>query len=630
MIIVITEWKVLREAVDPLREPSAEDHIEGDKLLQALYQIRNDVSIFIYTEMTDPSIVRSELIDGYFFKEDDEIERVAGKILTETIVSRVRAPFADALLDYTSTMKDSFHTPGHSNGDSLKKSQWVKYFYDAFGPTSFQADLSCSVLRLDSLLDPKGLIKEAQESAAQAFGARYSFFVTNGSSTANKIVLQTLVRPSDHVLISQNCHKSLHYAIQMSGGIPIYLRPSFNARYGLYGPVPKATIVSALRAAREQGIHPRMLVLTNCSYDGLTYDLKSIIELAHEHELKVHVDEAWYGHARFHPAFPISALEAGADYVTQSPHKTLSAFSQASFVHVNDPEFDEVEDIFLEVYKMHTSTSPNYPIIASLDIARKQMALEGYYLLDLTLKFTQQFRDSLKTLKRFRVLELADIISPELAGDQIGMDITKVTIDISGSGLSNRDVEHLLISQHSIQIEKSTFATVTILVTIGSNTSKMNRLFFALQQIEKTFCPPTRKVKQTSDNFTPVLSIAPLLFRPRDAFYCKGERIPVAKSANRIAILQVVPYPPGIPLLVPGNLITPQIVSIMIECHENEIELHGIREGMISVLTADEAALLTSQGLNTSEAFQRLFREPSSSPSSFPSSSSSDPQSSSS
>jgi arginine decarboxylase len=199
----------------------------------------------------------------------------------------------------------------------------------------------------------------------------------------------------------------------LSGAHPIYLDSSVNKKYGVYGPVPKKTVLHAV----EENPDAQALILTSCTYDGLRYDLPPIIEAAHAKGIKVIIDEAWYGFARFHPAFRPTALEAGADYATQSTHKVLSAFSQSSMIHVNDPGFNE--HLFRENFNMHTSTSPQYSMIASLDVARKQAMLEGYKLLSRTLELAKEVREQINSTGVFRVLELADLLPDEVKQDNI-------------------------------------------------------------------------------------------------------------------------------------------------------------------------------------------------------------------
>jgi arginine/lysine/ornithine decarboxylase len=259
--------------------------------------------------------------------------------------------------------------------------------------------------------------------------------------------------------------------------------PSIN-NYGIFGPVPKKRIYETMDKAIKAGKKLKALILTNCTYDGLIYDIEDIVREAHKRNIKVIIDEAWFGYARFHPEFYPCAMTAGADYATQSTHKTMSAFSQASMIHVNDPDFERIRDFFMENFCLHSSTSPQYPMIASLDVARKQMVMEGYSLLSGALKLSDSLKKSINSLQKFRVLELEDMISDEIKDDHINLDRTKVTIDISKSGFSSKEVEHLLASKHDIQIEKSTFNTITILITIGSTRSKINRLFLALENLE--------------------------------------------------------------------------------------------------------------------------------------------------
>ncbi|HNX98996.1 MAG TPA: ornithine decarboxylase, partial [Candidatus Aminicenantes bacterium] len=385
--------------------------------------------------------------------------------------------------------------------------------------------------------------------------------------------------PGEAILLDRNCHKSVHYGVIISGAEPIYLMPSVNSRYGIFGPVPKKRIFETMDQALAAGKKLKVLILTNCTYDGLTYDIREIVDEAHRRGIKVIVDEAWYGYANFHRQFYPCAMEAGADYVTQSTHKTMSAFSQASMIHVKDPDFERIRDFFQENFNMHTSTSPGYPMIASLDVARKQMVMEGYSLLQRALEMATTLRCSIDSLKKFRVLRLPDLISPEVENDRLRLDPTKLTIDISQSGFTSREIEHILLTKHNIQIEKSTFNTISILITIGSTYSKLNRLFLALENIERM-----SGSKKTSDTVKVLsefkLSLSPIRFRPRFAFYCDGENIPLREAAGRVAATMVTPYPPGIPLLVPGQEITDPIVEALLTYRDYGVEIHGLHDSL--------------------------------------------------
>ena len=548
------------------------------ELVQRVTRLRPELSVYILIaqEKEDDVVdaLFTEAVDGYFYREERDYRGIY-RILNAQIQERARTPFTDQLKNYVWMAKDQWHTPGHSSGESLRGSPWVNDFYEFMGEHVFDADLSVSVPMLDSLMDPKGVIAEAQHMAAQAFGARRTFFATNGTSTANKVIFQTLLAPGEKLLLDRNCHKSVHHGVVLSGAHPVYLDSALNRKYGLYGPVPKKTVLNAIRR------HPdaEALILTSCTYDGLRYDLKPIIEAAHARNIKVIIDEAWYGFARFHPEFRPTALEAGADYATQSTHKVLSAFSQASMIHVNDPDFRE--HLFRENFNMHTSTSPQYGLIASLDVARKQAVMEGFKLLARTLTLAKELREQINSTQVFRSLELEDLLPEELRHDGIRLDPTKVTVDISGCGYTVDDLQKVLFERFNIQTEKSTFNTLTLLLTIGTTRSKVSRLYDAFMRIAREKRAPRRLVR------TPEIpAFTKLRYLPRDAYYCGGELVPVFDDkervnralARRVCADQVVPYPPGIPVLVPGQLITREIAEYLASLlrSQKRMEIHGV------------------------------------------------------
>ena len=568
------------------------------ELVQRITRLRPelDVYILIAQEKEDDVVdaLFAEAVDGYFYREERDYRGIY-RILNAQIQERARTPFYDQLKNYVWMAKDQWHTPGHSSGESLRGSPWVNDFYEFMGEHVFDADLSVSVPMLDSLMEPTGVIAEAQAMAAKAFGAKRTFFATNGTSTANKVIFQTLLAPGEKLLLDRNCHKSVHHGVVLSGAHPVYLDSALNKKYGLYGPVPKKILLREIRK------HPdaQALILTSCTYDGLRYDLAPIVEAAHSRGIKVIVDEAWYGFARFHPAFRPTALDAGADYATQSTHKVLSAFSQASMIHVNDPGFRE--HLFRENFNMHTSTSPQYGLIASLDVARKQAVMEGFKLLSRTLELAKEIRNLINSTKVFRVLELEDLLPEQVKHDGILLDPTKVTIDISGCGYTVDDLQKVLFERYNIQTEKSTFNTLTLLLTIGTTRSKVSRLYDALMRIARENRTPRRLV-QTPE----IPAFTRLRFLPRDAYYCGGELLPVLderervnrRLAGRICADQIVPYPPGIPVLVPGQLITRKVAEYVANLlrSQKRMEMHGIvHEGYvpcIRVLKRDEERTL--------------------------------------
>jgi arginine decarboxylase len=571
---------VLIDHVPPERggEAATAAHQDVAALARDIIALRPELSLYVALEDDENRLLLEQLasdaVHGYFYRGERDYNGWA-RILAAEVAEKSATPFYDELRRYVRMAKDSWHTPGHAGGDSFQGSPWVGDFHDFVGENMLRADLSVSVEMLDSLLHPTGVIAQAQRLAAQAFGARKTYFATNGTSTANKVILQTLLAPGDKLLLDRNCHKSVHHGVILSGARPVYLDSSVNRRYGLFGPVPRKTLLDAIAA------HPdaRALVLTSCTYDGLRYDLAPIVEAAHAAGVKVIVDEAWYGHARFHPALRPTALESGADYCTQSTHKVLSAFSQASMIHVNDPGFDE--HLFRENFNMHASTSPQYNLIASLDVARKQAVMEGYRLLERSLKYAQELRERIDATGAFRALELADLLPEELAGDGVQLDPTKITIDISPSGFSADELRAELFGRFNLQVEKSTHNTLTLLLTVGTTRSKVSRLVDALLRLSRERRPPRAGVRMPElPHFTRLACL------PRDAFYEDGERVPLldeqgqpnAALDGRVCCDQITPYPPGIPVLVPGQVVTAEIVGFLARLMrlQRSVEIHGL------------------------------------------------------
>lgn len=551
---------------------------ETDALVRELHARRRHLDFYLLVD--DPHQgtaavgTQRDLVRGSFVR-DEEDHRGWFRILQAELQKKSRTPFYDKLNEYVLMAKDAWHTPGHSSGDSLRASPWVADFYDFLGENLLRADLSVSVDMLDSLLDPKGVILEAQQLAATAFGARQTFFATNGTSTANKVIFQTLLTPGDKLLLDRNCHKSVHHGVVLSGALPVYLNGSVNRKYGLYGPVARKTVLDAITNNPDA----KALILTCCTYDGLRYELRPIIEAAHAAGIKVIIDEAWYGHAAFHPEFSPTALEAGADYATQSTHKVLSALSQASMIHINDVDFEE--HAFRENFNMHASTSPQYALIASLDVGRKQAVMEGYKLLQHTLDLAEELRLAINATKVFSVLTLADLLPTEVKHDGVRLDPTKITVDISASGYSVEDFQSVLFEKFNIQVEKSTFNTVTLLLTIGTTRSKVSRLIEALERLAQDAKAPRRRVRAPE-----IAEFTALRYLPRDAYYCDGELVELVDDdgqpnnalEGRICADQISPYPPGIPALVPGQVITAEILEFLVALRRGHkrTDLHGI------------------------------------------------------
>ncbi|WGL17579.1 aminotransferase class I/II-fold pyridoxal phosphate-dependent enzyme [Microbulbifer bruguierae] len=568
---------------------SAEELVAAEQLVDRMHDLRAQLNVFLVAQDSflnyrggAPASLRKRF-DELFDRRERNFNHMF-RLIQAFIARRASTPFADTLKDYVFSARDAWHTPGHSGGDSLRNSPWVGSFYRFMGEHVFNADLSVSVQVLDSLLEPHSVIHEAQDLAAQAFGAQHTFFLTNGTSTANKVVIQQILGGGGKLIVDQACHKSVHHAILMNRVEPVYLKSTLHPKFGIYGPVRRVDIQQALDEHPDAGL----LVITSCTYDGLRYDLKPIIDHAHRRGVKVLIDEAWYAHGYFHTELRPTALECGADYVTQSTHKTLSAFSQASMIHVQDPDFDEFR--FRENLNMFASTSPQYAIIASLDVARKQMVMEGFGRLRHCLKMVEILRREVDATGVFRALTCEDLIPAPLANDNIRLDPTKVTIDVTASGYSGKEIQVKLFDQFGIQVEKSTYNTVTVLVTLGSTESKLLRLVHAIKQLARQ---PRQRKHPLSGRHLPEFTRLTCL--PADAYFAETEELPLMdngvaaekKLVGRTCADEVVPYPPGIPVLVPGQEISAQIVQFLQQLLQGQLttEIHGL------IFRADEPML---------------------------------------
>lgn len=334
-----------------------------------------------------------ELVDDFIWLPEDSPDFIGGRVLAaiRRYRERVLPPMFRALVEFSHVYEYSWHTPGHTGGTAFLKSPVGRAFFSFFGEELFRSDLSISVGELGSLLDHSGPIGEAERFAARVFGAHRTYFVTNGSSTSNRVILMASVTRGQVALCDRNCHKSVEHAMTLSGAIPTYLLPTRN-RYGIIGPIPPArlaaTSLEAAIAANplvRNGVDPKPVhaIVTNSTYDGLCYDVARVETLLGESVGRLHFDEAWYGYARFNPLYARRFAMHGEPrehdasrptvFSTQSTHKLLAALSQASMIHVRDGRQPIPHERFNEAFMMHASTSPQYAIIASNDVSAAMM-----------------------------------------------------------------------------------------------------------------------------------------------------------------------------------------------------------------------------------------------------------------
>lgn len=598
------------------------------------------------------------------------------------ISERFETPFFSALKDYSKKPTGIFHAMPISRGNSVFKSRWIKDFGNFYGRNMFLAETSSTTGGLDSLLQPTGSLKKAQQKASDAYGSRNTFFVTNGTSTANKIVVQALVKPGDVILIDRDCHKSHHYGLVLAGAYPVYLDSYPIEEYSMYGAVPLEQIKEKLLQLKKAGRLSliKMLLLTNCTFDGLVYNVEKVMQevLAIKPDMIFLWDEAWFAFAGFTynykqrtgmfvaqklfdkyqsssyreeykahikglkkneiPVLPNPDEVRIRVYSTQSTHKTLSSFRQGSMIHIWDEDFrKKSENTFMEAYMTHTSTSPNYQMLASLDVGRRQVQFEGYELVEKSIELAMVLRakvnDHPKLKKYFDVLTISNFIPEQYRKsgikeyynskegwnrmeaaweqDEFVLDPTKITLHIGRTGVDGDTFKNrYLMDKFNIQINKTSRNTVLFMTNIGTTRGSVTYLTNALLKIadeldqefkslsQKEARNRNERIKSLTEDFPPLpdFSYFHHSFQAvpgvpggniREAFFLayneeNYEYMPLleclpAMEDNRILVASsfIIPYPPGFPVLVPGQVVSKEIISFLTALDVSEI--HGYR-----------------------------------------------------
>lgn len=650
-----------------------------------------DVPIYIYGETKTsrhlPNDILREL-HGFIHMFEDTPEFVAKHIIREakSYLETVQPPFFKALIDYAEDGSYSWHCPGHSGGVAFLKSPIGQMFHQFFGENMLRADVCNAVEELGQLLDHTGPVAASERNAARIFNADHCFFVTNGTSTSNKMVWHHTVAPGDVVVVDRNCHKSILHAIVMTGAIPVFMKPTRN-HYGIIGPIPKsefepAAIKAKIRAnplladVDADKVKPRVLTLTQSTYDGVIYNTETIKGLLDGYVDTLHFDEAWLPHAAFHPFYgPYHAMgkrrvrpKESLVFATQSTHKLLAGISQASHVLVQDSQNRQLDrDLFNEAYLMHSSTSPQYAIIASCDVAAAMMEPPGgTALVEESILEALDFRRAMRKVEDefgadewwFKVWgpeELVDegvgraddwILKAETGkagGGKKGarnwhgfgkladgfnmLDPIKSTIVTPGLDLEGKfadtgipaSIVTKFLAEHGVIVEKTGLYSFFIMFTIGITKGRWNTLLTALQQFKDDYArnqPMWRIMPEFCQQFpgyermglrdlchrvhelyakydvarlTTEMYLSDLTpaMKPSDAFahiaHRKTERVEIDQLEGRITTSLITPYPPGIPLLIPGEVFNKKIVDYLkfarqfnLECPGFETDIHGL------------------------------------------------------
>ncbi|PKO71177.1 MAG: lysine decarboxylase [Betaproteobacteria bacterium HGW-Betaproteobacteria-14] len=615
-----------------------------------------EIPIFLHGETRTsrhiPNDVLREL-HGFIHMFEDTPEFIARNVLRESkaYLDSLPPPFFRALTHYAADGSYSWHCPGHSGGVAFLKSPVGQMFHQFFGENMLRADVCNAVEELGQLLDHTGPVAASERNAARIFNADHLFFVTNGTSTSNKIVWHSTVAPGDIVIVDRNCHKSVLHAIIMTGAIPVFLMPTRN-NYGIIGPIPKGEFaweniqrkIAAHPFASKVKGQPRVLTITQSTYDGILYNVEEIKEMLDGKIDTLHFDEAWLPHAAFHDFYG-DYHAIGADrrrcresivFSTQSTHKLLAGLSQASQILVQDSENRKLDhDVFNEAYLMHTSTSPQYAIIASCDVAAAMMEEPGgTALVEESIAEALDFRRAMRKVAEewgadwwFKVWGPNDLseegieeraawmLKPgerwhgfgQLADGFNMLDPIKATVitpglDVDGDfadwGIPAAIVTKYL-AEHGVIVEKCGLYSFFIMFTIGITKGRWNTMVTELQQFKDDYdrnhplwkvlpefvakhpryervglrdlCRQIHDVYKANDvaRLTTEMYLSDMVpaMRPADAFarmaHREIERVDIDALEDRITSVLLTPYPPGIPLLIPGERFNRTIVRYL-------------------------------------------------------------------
>jgi arginine decarboxylase len=704
--------RTLAESMD--RHESAD--ASALRLAQAIKRARPELDLYLVATGRVEAIAgdpQANAIRRVFYAVEELLELHLA--ILEGVQARYEAPFFDNLKKYAQRPIGTFHALPIARGKSIFKSDWIRDMGEFYGPTLFLAESSATTGGLDSLLEPTGNIKKAQEMAARAFGAEHVFFVTNGTSTSNKMAVQALLAPGDIAIVDRNCHKSHHYGMVLAGAQPLYVEAFPMTEYSMYGAVPLRTIKQALLNLKAEGRLDRakMLDLTNCTFDGHIYNTRRVMEecLAIKPDLIFLWDEAWFGFARFSPFLrPRTAMgaandietwlhdpksvseyekqqaELGSDssdetllnarlipdprkvklrvYQTNSTHKSMSALRQGSMLLVKDVEFHSVEAQFHEAVFTHASTSPNQQLIASLDVARRQMELEGYGLVHNAIEVALDIRQAVAAhpliSKYFHILGadkmvpaayrktgFTDFLDPKtnwatalrsMREDEFCLDPTRMTLVCGTAGYDGTQFKGLLANTYNIQLNKTSRNSVLLQSNINNTRSDVAHLIRVLVEIsseidqrlaqggpnaQQAFAARVKSLmtdvpdlpnfshfhdafRQDAGDRTNEGDIRGGFYSAYNAAGCEHIRLAdpeidrrLKEGPDLVSANFVIPYPPGFPIMVPGQVITQETIDFMRKLDVKEIHGYVAAEGL-KLVRAD--ALAKRVGVGTKRA----------------------------
>lgn len=448
-------------------------------------------------------------------------------------------PLFDALKDYHNRNVIPFDVPGHKHGEGLKE------LSEYFGVRMLELDVN-SMKCLDNLSHPTSVIREAELLLADAYGADYGFFMVNGTSSSVQAMIMSVCGPGDKIILPRNAHKSATNGMILSGATPVYVQPVICENLGIAMGVEVEAVKETILANPDA----KAVFVINPTYYGAASDLKGIIELAHAHGMVVLVDEAHGAHFNFHPELPASASSLGADLVAASVHKTGGSLTQSSVLLMNEGFVNK--NHVRTMINLTQTTSASYLLMTSLDVARKNLALNGVTILENVLKMAREAREAINATHGLYAF------AKELEGTPgvFQFDETKMTVNVSGLGLTGFEVYDIMRDEYNIQLELGDANNVLAIMSLGDTQEHIDALVDAFKDISKRFGHQDKLTYVHVPMNCPTTALC-----PRDAFYKAKESVMLDDAIGRISGESLMAYPPGIPIITPGELITEEIVS---------------------------------------------------------------------
>ncbi|MFT8362768.1 MAG: aminotransferase class I/II-fold pyridoxal phosphate-dependent enzyme [Sporolactobacillus sp.] len=473
-------------------------------------------------------------------------------------LSQERAPVLEALNRYKSMRVVPFDVPGHKRGKGNRE------LTDFLGERCLTVDVN-SMKPLDNLCHPVSVIREAEDLAAQAFGARHAFFMVNGTTSAVQSMVLTACKRGEKIIMPRNVHRSAINALVLSGALPVYVNPGMHHELGISLGMALDDVAQAIRENPDA----KAVLINNPTYYGICSNLKAITELAHQHGMLVLVDEAHGTHFYFSDQTPPSAMSVGADMAAVSMHKSGGSLTQSSLLLINN---HVSEGYVRQIINLTQTTSGSYLLISSLDISRRNLALHGPAIFQKVVAYAQYARDEINKIGGYYAF------SNELInGDTIyNFDATKLSIHTLDIGLAGIEVYDILRDEYDIQIEFGDIGNVLAYVSIGDRVLDLERLVSALSEIKRRYAKD--KAGMLSQEYIRPTVILP----PQEAFYAVSESIALEQSIGRICSEFVMCYPPGIPILAPGEEITPRILEYIQYAKEKGCFLTGTQDSTVS------------------------------------------------